>query len=487
MPIGNSSLASSLRTEMRESASESDYEHNILERARWQLFVDGLRWAIAGSLGAGLAIAIAIASVTDPVLPASWFAAIALVMALRAVFSKYYAKPAILSRAPTFARAIHYGGTAASGLVWGVGSLWLIVVEQQLIVSVILAFCAAGMTAAVAASLSAVTWAYTCFALPYLTLLVAGLFLANHDANIGMALAVLVFAIVMLGISRAIGKRIKNALALWLVNKRLYRKTAAALAEARRATALATERERTELEAKAASEAKTRFLATISHELRTPLNAIAGFSNAMQHEIFGPLAPEYLEYASHINQSGTVLNDLVGDLLELSRIELGHQSLERGTVPVADLFADVEKMFRETPDRQLPRLSFDISPPDLTVEGDRRMLWQVLINLVGNAVKFSPTDSTVFVHADGAPTDDAPDAKVRIRVRDSGIGIAEEDLGRVTEAFVRGAGSAALTQDGVGLGLSLVKAFVDLHDGELMIDSRPQEGTTVTVLLAGAA
>ncbi len=483
MRIGNSSRASSLRTQMRHSASEAEYERNILERARWRLFVDGLRWAMAGTLGGSLAIAIAIASVTEVVLPALWFVAIALVTGLRAISVQRYAKPAILSRAPGRARAILYAGTVASGLAWGAGSLWLIVVDQQLIVSVLLAFCAAGMTAAAAASFSAITWGFTCFALPYLALLIAGLFLAEHDANIGMAFAVLVFAIGMLGISSAIAKRIKSALALWLVNKRLYRKTAAALAEAQRATALATERERTELEAKAASEAKTQFLATMSHELRTPLNAIVGFSNAMQHEIFGPLAAQYREYATHINESGTVLSDLVGDLLELSRIELGHQSLERSSIPVAGLFADVEKMFQETPDRPLPKLRFDLTPPDLTVEGDRRMLWQVLINLVGNAVKFSPRDSTVFVDADIAPKQGTPDTKVRIRVRDSGIGIAQEDLGRITEAFVRGTGSAVLTQDGVGLGLSLVKAFVTLHEGELLIESRPKEGTTVTVLL----
>ncbi|WP_161973721.1 sensor histidine kinase [Hwanghaeella grinnelliae] len=473
---------------MRRSAPESDYEQNILERARWRLFVDGLRWAMAGTLGGGLTIAIAIASVTEFVLPASWFAAIALVTALRAISVKQSAKPAILSRNPARARAILYAGTVASGLAWGAGSLWLIVVDQQLIVSVLLSFCAAGMTAAAAASFSAVTWGFTCFVLPYLTLLVLGLVLADHDAHIGMALAVLVFTIGMLGISRALAKRIKSALALWLVNKRLYRKTVAALAAAHRATTLATERERTEMEAKAASEAKTQFLATMSHELRTPLNAIVGFSNAMQHEIFGPLAPEYRDYATHINESGTVLNDLVGDLLELSRIELGHQSLERHAIPVADLFSDVGKMFQETPDRPLPQLRFDIIPPDLTVEGDRRMLWQVLINLVGNAVKFSPKDSTIFVDAAIAPADHAvgdvgTDTKVRIRVRDSGIGIAQEDLGRITQAFVRGTGSAVLTQDGVGLGLSLVKAFVDLHDGELLIESRPNQGTTVTVLL----
>ena len=478
---GSIARAVNLRAEMQHSAAEPDHARSLLERARWRVFIDGLPWVIGGSLGAGVAVAIAIASVSDVTLPLIWFLAFTVVSALRAVTVKRYAKPAILSRSPALARGILHAGAVASGIVWGVGSFWIIAANDHLIESVILSFCAAGMTAAAAASYSAVAWGFASFTLPYLGFLIVGLFMASHEASFAMALAVLFFAMGMGGISRAIGKRITNALTLWLVNKQLYRKTAAALAEAHRATVLATERERTELEAKAASEAKTQFLATMSHELRTPLNAIVGFSDSMLTETFGPLAPKYREYAAHIRDSGTVLSDLVTDLLELSRIELGHHSIERNTVSVADLFADVEKMFQQTPTRQLPPLRFDLDPPDITLEADRRMLWQILINLVGNAVKFSPLTRTIYVDGERLP-----DGWVRLCVRDSGVGIAEEDLGRITDAFYQGRDSAVLAQAGVGLGLSLVKSFVDLHGGDLKIESRVGKGTTVTVKLPQA-
>lgn len=470
--------ASSLQPTLLQSVSPPDDTNRLMDRARWRLFVDGLPWSIGGSLAACLTIAVAVASISEITRPSYWFAAFAVVTALRAVLVKAYAKPAVTSRAPERARSILYAGNIASGLIWGAGSCWIIAIDQQLTVSVLLSFCAAGMTAAAAASFSAVAWGFTSFVLPYLGLLILGLLLAEHDANLAMAFAVVIFAVGMWGISRAIGTRMKNALQLGLVNKQLYRKTAAALAEAKHATALASERERTELEAKAASEAKTQFLATMSHELRTPLNAIVGFSDAMKHEIYGPLADQYRDYAAHIHESGGVLSELVGDLLELSRIELGHHTLERSTVSLADLFADVEKMFQQTPNRQLPDVRFALTPSDLTVQGDRRMLWQILINLVGNAVKFSPPDSTIYVEGD-IMTDNT----VRLRVRDSGIGIAKEDLGRITEAFVRGRNTAIPAQAGVGLGLSLVRAFTDLHDGAMTIDSRPNHGTTVTVQL----
>lgn len=473
---GSIARALKLQLDLRPFASGTEQAPNLLERARWRVFVDGLPWAIAGSFGACLAVTIAVASITDFARPATWLSAFAVVTVLRALISKRYGKPAILSRSPGFPRAALYAGNMLSGLVWGAGSFWIIMAEQQLTVSVLVAFFAAGMTAAVAASFSAVAWGFAGFTLPYLGFVFAGLFLTEHEANHAMALAVLFYAIAMSGVSRAIGSRIRNALTLWLVNKQLFRKSVAALEEANRATLLARERERTELEAKAASEAKTQFLATMSHELRTPLNAIVGFSEAMRHEVYGPLAAKYQEYATHIHESGVVLSELVGDLLELSRIELGHHELEVSTVPVADLFADVEKMFQQTPNRRLPELLFTLTQADLTINGDRRMLWQVLINLVGNAVKFSPEDSTIRVDGAGVSGD-----RVRLRVRDEGIGIAEEDIGRMTQAFVQGKNSGTHAQSGVGLGLSLVKAFVDLHGGDLIIESRPGTGTTVTV------
>lgn len=470
--------AVSKRMEFHPKLPEIDQSRSLLERARWRAFADGLPWAIAGGLGAGLVVSVAIASISDLARPASWFAALLTVTVLRCALAKRYAKPAILSRSPGYARGMLYAGNAMSGLVWGAGSFWMIVANQDLIVSVLFSFCAAGVSAAAAASFSAVAWGVLSFAGPFLGLLIIALALGEHEANFAMALAVLIFTVVMWGVSKGISARIKSALTLWLINKQLYRKTAAALAEAHRANVLANERKQTELEARAASEAKTQFLATMSHELRTPLNAIVGFSEAMQQEVYGPIADKYRQYVAHIHQSGVALSDLVSDLLELSRIELGQHSLELSTVRVADLFEDVEKMFQQTPNRQLPNIRFNLAQSELSLNCDRRMVWQILINLVGNAVKFSPVSSTVQVDAERISGD-----RIRLRVRDSGIGIAQEDLGRITEAFVQGRDIQALAPSGVGLGLSLVKSFVELHDGALDIESRPDSGTTVTVEL----
>jgi two-component system, cell cycle sensor histidine kinase DivJ len=223
--------------------------------------------------------------------------------------------------------------------------------------------------------------------------------------------------------------------------------------------------------------AKSRFLATMSHELRTPLSAIIGFSQILGDDSIMLDAARRKEYARLINDSGQHLLSVVNGMLDVSKMDTGH--LEIAPEPLApgpaimsccDLLAlKAREAGVEIKTRVAPGL------PELTA--DRRAVNQILINLVSNAIKFTPRDGriTVGAYCDGA--------KLIVTVEDTGVGIGEDDLWRVGEAFFRARASYDRRHDGTGLGLSIVKGLVHLHDGELDIASRLGNGTRVTVKL----
>jgi len=238
----------------------------------------------------------------------------------------------------------------------------------------------------------------------------------------------------------------------------------AAMAEARRV-------------AEEASNAKSRFLATIGHELRTPLNAVVGFSEMMTSGIGGDLSPTHKEYAGLIHQSGKHLLEVVGMLLDMSKIEAGKFELQ--TEPflpdtlVERCFKLVEGLAME---RQI-RLVSDISRHLPMLVADERACRQILLNLLSNAIKFSHEGGTVTV------TLKRQGQSVNLSVVDNGIGMAPESLERVGEPFFQVQDGLNRRYEGTGLGLSIVKGLVDLHDGTLRAMSEIGAGTSVTVLL----
>jgi signal transduction histidine kinase len=236
------------------------------------------------------------------------------------------------------------------------------------------------------------------------------------------------------------------------------------------------ELEKARNEAEAANRAKSEFLAAMSHELRTPLNALSGFSEMLRREAFGPLGhPKYAEYAEHMTSSASHLASLVTNVLDLSRIEAGQ--LEIAAAPI-DLHAVMEECthlvgYRTT--RSAEDVAIEISGAG-ALHTDKRALRQVLINLLSNADKYTPEDGLITLSAGTAP-----DGTTTICIRDTGIGIAQEDIQRVMEPFGQERTDVTVTHEGTGLGLSLSAKLMALLGGSLTLESEIGHGTTVTL------
>ena len=226
--------------------------------------------------------------------------------------------------------------------------------------------------------------------------------------------------------------------------------------------------------AEAANQAKSEFLANMSHELRTPLNAINGFSEIMAGEMFGPLGDRrYKGYAADIHTSGQHLLSLINDILDMAKIEAGKLTLHYETVSLNSLCNDAIRLMRGKAMESGLTLGL-VAPETVQVEADHRGLKQVMLNLISNAVKFTPEGGavTVTIAAQGAD-------HVRLSVTDTGIGIAAADLDRLAQPFEQVEGQHSKTTQGTGLGLALTKSLIELHRGRMTIESEPGRGTTV--------
>ncbi|MBA4804610.1 MAG: HAMP domain-containing histidine kinase [Brevundimonas sp.] len=229
-------------------------------------------------------------------------------------------------------------------------------------------------------------------------------------------------------------------------------------------------------EAEAREVGKSRFLATMSHELRTPLNAVLGFSDIMRQRLFGPVPDRYADYAESIHEAGGHLLDLINDLLDVSKIEAERYTLSRERFDAREVVSAAMALVRVNADDKGVALSGLLPSEPVDVLADRRALKQIALNLLSNAVKFTPAGGGVTVsletRGDG----------IEIVVADTGVGIAVEDLQRLGRPFEQ-AGGPEQRRQGTGLGLSLVRAFAELHGGAMSIESTLGEGTAVTVRL----
>ncbi len=227
-----------------------------------------------------------------------------------------------------------------------------------------------------------------------------------------------------------------------------------------------------------ANQAKSSFLASMSHELRTPLNAILGFSETMMMEMFGSIGARYGEYAKDIHNSGTHLLSLINDILDLSRLDAGLTELHEEVFDIGLLVSETMRMVTGHATKARINLSKDIAPGLPLVQADKRRIKQVLINLISNALKFTPGNGQVCIQlmmtAEG---------RIAMVVRDSGIGIAPADIPKAFERFGQVDSSMARKYEGAGLGLPLSKQFVELHGGSLSLESAINQGTKVTVIL----
>lgn len=235
--------------------------------------------------------------------------------------------------------------------------------------------------------------------------------------------------------------------------------------------------DRSRIDAERANRAKSEFLANMSHELRTPLNAILGFSEMMTHKVFGELgSKQYEDYAEHIHQSGGLLLDIINDILDLSKIESGQVKLAEEVIDLGLLFEDSRILLNNR--ARFKQINIEIKPLDDApiLFADKRLVKQILLNLLSNAIKFTPAGGTVILSAKRTPK-----GKLAITVKDNGQGMTQDELALALVPFGQAGTTLTRSHEGTGLGLPLTKTLVELHDGELDVDTEKGVGTAVTV------
>ena len=216
-------------------------------------------------------------------------------------------------------------------------------------------------------------------------------------------------------------------------------------------------------------------IAEVSHELRTPLTHILGFSEMIERQLFGEIGSRYVEYAGLIRRSGAHLLGLVNDLLDLSKIEAGRYELTLDEFDIGAVVEDVVRLSLDAAEKKQIALGMVTPQPSLSVRADERAVKRMLINTVGNALKFTPEGGRVMVTAE------AREGVLVLETIDSGPGIPEAERALLAQPYERGAGGARA--EGTGLGLALVRALARLHGGELSFHDAPGGGALVRIVL----
>ncbi len=230
--------------------------------------------------------------------------------------------------------------------------------------------------------------------------------------------------------------------------------------------------------AEIANRTKTQFLANMSHELRTPLNAVIGFSQLIRDQSFGAIPDRYVSYADDINSSGKLLLALINDILDMSRIEAGQQKLLEEVISVDSVVNDCVRMVTSKAADGGVRLIVENKGALPALRADERALKQILLNLLSNAVKFTPEGGAVTVAAEATR-----DRGLAITISDTGIGIAEDVLKDLFQPFRQADSSISRRFGGSGLGLAISKKLMELHGGEIVVESHPGRGTHVTLCM----
>jgi two-component system, cell cycle sensor histidine kinase PleC len=230
-------------------------------------------------------------------------------------------------------------------------------------------------------------------------------------------------------------------------------------------------------QAEAANIAKSRFLATMSHELRTPLNAILGFSEVMHTELFGPHSnPTYKDYAGNIHESGAHLLHLINEILDLSRIEAGKYELTEEEVSLDTVVHDCWRLLKLRADAKGQTVTLEIAATAPLIRADARATRQICLNLLSNALKFTPRGGHIAVSVASTA-----DGGVALAVKDNGPGIPPSEIHKVMQPFGQGSLAHQNAEGGTGLGLPIVKGLIELHGGTFALTSELRRGTTADV------
>jgi diguanylate cyclase (GGDEF)-like protein len=226
---------------------------------------------------------------------------------------------------------------------------------------------------------------------------------------------------------------------------------------------------------------KTDFFSNISHELKTPLTAINGYSELLLAGMGGELSITQCEYIDNIQSSGTMLLDIINNLLDLSRIRAGKMERDFGEVSVTGVISKAMKAVKPLAAKKAQSLQSDLPDESLVLQADEHKVQHILLNLLSNAVKFTPHGGSIVVQARAATLASQP--AVELSVIDNGVGIKPENHGRIFEEFTQADSSHTREHTGSGLGLAIVRRFVEMHDGVITVDSQPGKGSRFTVLL----
>ncbi len=288
-------------------------------------------------------------------------------------------------------------------------------------------------------------------------------FLTLEPAMVFMGATALVSAVFFVTIAH----RFKTSLLLMLENRTIQEMLIAELETEKSISETARS------QAEDANLAKSRFLATMSHELRTPLNAILGFSEIMREELMGPIGnDQYRDYVADIHNSGTHLLKLINEILDISRIEAGRQELNEVETRLVSIADDARHMMKVKADQKGVTLTtaFEENMPKVWV--DERSIRQVILNLLSNALKFTPTGGTITIKVGWTSK-----GSQYIAVKDTGPGIPEDEIPIVLSSFGQGAIAIQHAEQGTGLGLTIVQALLHMHQGRFELKSGLRQGT----------
>ena len=305
--------------------------------------------------------------------------------------------------------------------------------------------------------------------IPMLVAVVARLLLLNHPFYWAMASMAVGVHVYFIFLAKGL-----NATALAMLEFRAEKDALIGELEQEKATSDEARRR-----AEGANVAKSRFLATMSHELRTPLNAILGFSEVMKGEILGPMQNRsYHEYAGNIHDSGRHLLHLINEILDLSRIEAGRYELHEEPVRLTDIAEDCERLLKLRAESKGLQLDLDFEDRLAQIWVDERAMRQVCLNLLSNALKFTPKGGRIIVKVSSVAG-----GGQMLAVKDNGPGIPKDEIPKVMQAFGQGSLAHQTAEGGTGLGLPIVKNLVELHGGTFELRSELRKGTEAIVLL----
>jgi two-component system cell cycle sensor histidine kinase PleC len=351
-------------------------------------------------------------------------------------------------------------GTLLSGVLWGIGSVVLFSPTDSVLL-IVQVFLVTGLSAAALTGYTAYLSAFYSFVVPAVAPFGVCLALDGSPVHLFTATLLAVWISIFVYLAHALHAHTIDRVLLLLGNARM----ADTLRKARDT-------------ADEANRAKTRFLANMSHELRTPLNAIIGFSDIMRSEIFGSIGQgKYKQYVSDINRSGSHLLQLINDILDVAKIEVGAQPLNEAVIDLAGTLKQCGQLVEPQARSAGVALTLDASARLPALRADPTRFRQVVLNLLSNAIKFTPAGGKVWLSASIETS-----GRLLVAVRDTGIGMNPEDIPRAMQLFVQ-LDHAPRGDPGTGLGLALVKTLVEAHGGTLTLESELGKGTTASIRL----